>query len=148
MRGETTTAIVWWQSLGLTIGFGLLALTMWQPVTSQMLYVGIAIGVLLWLGQIWNVAAYRHGKASAIQTAEATRLIIALLIDLAVFAIVPDLGAILGIMLIAVAVGWHDCRTVLWRVIRGGHDSLKAKLNRKDATASIANIADDSGRFG
>ena len=100
------------------------------------------------VGSIWNVAAYRHGKASAIQTAEATRLIIALLIDLAVFAIVPDLGAILGIMLIAVAVGWHDCRTVLWRVIRGGHDSLKAKLNRKDATASIANIADDSGRFG
>lgn len=65
----------------------------------------LATGLLLWFSQHMNVFAFRYAEPSAIQPVEAFRLVVALVIDLAVFGILPEDQTMLGGALVVLATG-------------------------------------------
>lgn len=103
MRTENRDAVVCWQAIGLTVAFSVPALANWVPMSASQWLGCAAIGVLLWLSQHLNVLAYRYGEASAIQPAEASRLLVAVGIDVLVFGVVPSLSTFLGAGVIVLA---------------------------------------------
>lgn len=112
MKQETAEAIVGWQAIGLVVLFGGPAIHGWTPLDTAGLLACGSVGVLLWLAQHLNVLAYRYAAAGAIQPAEASRLIIAVAIDGALFGTIPSLTVIGGVGLILVAAGFGR---IAWR---------------------------------
>ncbi len=116
MKDETADAIVGWQAIGLVLAFGAPALYGWVPMDWQGALACTAVGVLLWLAQHLNVLAYRYAPASAIQPAEASRLVVALAMDSLLFGVLPSVAVVGGAILILVAamygrIAWSRRRT-------------------------------------
>lgn len=112
MKEETAEAIVGWQAIGLVLLFSGPAIHGWVPLDSAGLLACASVGILLWLAQHLNVLAYRYAAAGAIQPAEASRLIIAVAIDAALFGAIPSLTVIGGVGLILLAAGFGR---ITWR---------------------------------
>lgn len=104
MRAENREAIVGWQAIGLSVLFAGPALIDWEPMDAAQWLGCAAIGLLLWISQHLNVLAYRYGEAGAIQPAEASRLLVAVAIDVAVFGLIPSLSTLAGAVVIIVAI--------------------------------------------
>lgn len=112
MKEETPQAIVGWQAIGLVMLFAGPAVHGWVPMDAPAVAACFAVGVLLWLAQHLNVLAYRHAAAGAIQPAEASRLVVALAVDAALFGRVPSLTVAAGVGLILAAVAFGR---IAWR---------------------------------
>lgn len=112
MKDETAEAIVGWQAIGLVALFAGPAVHGWVPMGAPAVAACVAVGVLLWLAQHLNVLAYRHAAAGAIQPAEASRLVVALAVDAALFGSVPSLTVAAGVGLILAAAAFGR---IAWR---------------------------------
>ena len=104
MRAEQKDAIVGWQAVGLTVLFAAPGLADWAPLDAAHWLGCAAIGVLLWISQHLNVLAYRYGEAGAIQPAEASRLLVAVGIDVAFFDLFPSLSSLAGGVFVILAI--------------------------------------------
>jgi drug/metabolite transporter (DMT)-like permease len=124
MRGESRDAIVGWQAIGLALAFAGPAAALWTPMQPAHWLGCGAIGVLLWLSQHLNVFAYRYGEANAIQPAEASRLLVAIGIDVAIFGVIPKLSTFLGAGVIVLAIG--TAVGLLDRLLRGRRGDAEA----------------------
>lgn len=117
MRAENRDAIVGWQAIGLAALFAGPALFDWAEMEISHWLGCAAIGLLLWVSQHLNVLAYRYAEASAIQPAEASRLLVAVAADVAFFGLIPSLSTLAGGVIIVVAI----CTSVgLTRLRLGG----------------------------
>jgi drug/metabolite transporter (DMT)-like permease len=123
LKDDTAEAIVGWQAIGLVVLFCGPALYGWVALDGAAVLGCLAVGVLLWLAQHLNVLAYRHAAAGKIQSAEASRLAIALAIDAVVFGIIPSATVVAGVALIILAVGFG---TAVWR--RRGESNAREPL--------------------
>lgn len=103
MRDESKEAIVGWQAIGLAALFTAIAWDAWVPLTAGQWLACAATGALFWIAQQMNVLAYRHGNAAAIQPAEASRLLVAIAVDVVIFGVFPDMPALTGAALIVLA---------------------------------------------
>lgn len=124
LRGESRDAVVGWQAIGLMVAFAAPAAFVWTPMQPAHWLGCAAIGVLLWLSQHLNVFAYRYGEANAIQPAEASRLLVAIGIDVAIFGMVPRLSTFLGAGVIVLAIG--TAVGLLDRLLRGRRRDAEA----------------------
>ena len=105
MRSEPREAIVGRQAIWLAVGLAPGAISVWADVSWMELAGCLATGLLLWFSQHMNVFAFRYAEPSAIQSVEAFRLVVALVIDLAVFGILPEDQTMLGGALVVLATG-------------------------------------------
>ena len=100
-RTESTSVMVWYQSLIMTLFSLPLVLMMWQEIgwTSWLFMLGC--GVVGYVGQMFLAESLHHGEASEIMIYDYCRLPIVAVIELALFGVLPSIWVVPGVLLIA-----------------------------------------------
>ncbi len=87
---DSTQAMVFWFVVLLSLGAWLLALPAWKPLQSSHLWIIAAVGVSGSLAQVALTEAFRRGEASLIAPLEYTALVWGVLLDVALWSVLPD----------------------------------------------------------
>ncbi|WP_313929205.1 DMT family transporter [Pseudoxanthomonas sp.] len=87
---DSTQAMVFWFVVLLSLGAWLLALPAWNPLQSQHLWIIAGVGVSGSLAQVALTEAFRRGEASLIAPLEYTALLWGVLLDVALWSVLPD----------------------------------------------------------
>jgi len=87
---DSTQAMVFWLMLMLVAGAGVLSWHEWLPVQPRHWWVVAGIGVVGTLAQVLLTEAFRRGEASLIAPLEYTALVWGVLLDVALWQILPD----------------------------------------------------------
>ena len=87
---DSTQAMVFWFVVLLSLGAWLLALPAWKPLQSQHLWIIAGVGVSGSLAQVALTEAFRRGEASLIAPLEYTALLWGVLLDVALWSVLPD----------------------------------------------------------
>lgn len=87
---DSPEAMVFWFLLLLTVFAGAIALFEWRPVQREHGWVVAAIGLTGALGQIALTHAFRLGEASQIAPLEYAGLVWVVMLDLAIWQVLPD----------------------------------------------------------
>lgn len=115
---DSTQAMVFWLMLMLVVGGGALSWHAWAPIQSHHWWIIAGIGVVGTLAQVALTEAFRHGEASMIAPLEYTALVWGVLLDVALWQVLPDGVTWLGAGII-VASGLYLIRRE--RVRKEGH---------------------------
>lgn len=99
-RTDTTQSMMVWLLALLAVGAGLLALPAWQPVRLADAMLILGVGMAGALGQYAITEAFRQGEASMIAPLEYTALVWGVLLDLALWHVLPDAITWLGAAII------------------------------------------------
>jgi drug/metabolite transporter (DMT)-like permease len=89
-RTDSTQAMMVWLMLLMALGAGLLAWPQWQPLRLQDGWLIAGIGVAGSIGQYAVTEAFRLGEASLIAPLEYTALVYGVLLDVALWGVLPD----------------------------------------------------------
>jgi drug/metabolite transporter (DMT)-like permease len=89
-RTDSTQAMVVWLMTLLALGAGLLAWPQWVPLRAEHAWLIGGIGLAGALGQYAITEAFRLGEASLIAPLEYTALVWGVLLDLALWGVLPD----------------------------------------------------------
>jgi len=103
LKGENTTVLMVFYTVGLTVFTGVPAILAWQPVAWGDWPTLIAIGVLAQLGQYCFLRAYQSTPASILAPLGYLSIVLATLTGLVVFGEVPQWTTLLGVIVIIVA---------------------------------------------
>ncbi len=95
-RTDTTASLVFWTTVALAGGGGLLALPVWLPVRGDHLPLILVLALTGFLGQVAITEAFRGGQASVIAPFEYTALAWGLGIDWLVWHSLPAPQTLLG----------------------------------------------------
>ena len=95
-RTDASVTLVFWTTMSLSLGAGVLALPGWVAIQSQHWPVLLALAVTGFVGQLAITEAFRHGKASAVAPFEYTALAWGIALDWSLWRIVPDRYTLLG----------------------------------------------------
>jgi len=95
-RTDASVTLVFWTTMSLSLGAGVLALPGWIPIQSHHWPVLLALAVTGFVGQLAITEAFRHGKASAVAPFEYTALAWGIALDWTLWRIVPDRYTLLG----------------------------------------------------
>ncbi|HVI57989.1 MAG TPA: DMT family transporter [Luteimonas sp.] len=87
---DSTQAMVFWLMLMLVAGGGALSFRDWLPVQAAHWWIIAGIGVAGTLAQVALTEAFRRGEASFIAPLEYTALVWGVLLDLALWQVLPD----------------------------------------------------------
>lgn len=87
---DSTQAMVFWFVVLLSLGAWLLALPAWKPLQSSHLWIIAGVGVSGSLAQVALTEAFRRGEASLIAPLEYTALVWGVLLDVALWSVLPD----------------------------------------------------------
>lgn len=87
---DSTQAMVFWFIAILTVASGALSLADWTPIRSDDYWIIAGIGVVGTLAQVALTEAFRRGEASLIAPLEYSALIWGVLLDLALWRVLPD----------------------------------------------------------
>ena len=87
---DSTQAMVFWFVVLLSLGAWLLALPAWKPLQSSHLWIIAGVGVFGSLAQVALTEAFRRGEASLIAPLEYTALLWGVLLDVALWSVLPD----------------------------------------------------------
>jgi drug/metabolite transporter (DMT)-like permease len=87
---DSTQAMVFWFVVLLSLGAWLLALPAWKPLQSAHVWIIAGVGVSGSLAQVALTEAFRRGEASLIAPLEYTALIWGVLLDVALWSVLPD----------------------------------------------------------
>lgn len=87
---DSTQAMVFWFVVLLSLGAWLLALPAWKPLQSSHLWIIAGVGVSGSLAQVALTEAFRRGEASLIAPLEYTALLWGVLLDVALWSVLPD----------------------------------------------------------
>jgi len=88
--------LVFWSTMSLSFGAGLLALPNWVPIEPRHSWVLVALAVTGFIGQLAITEAFRHGQASVIAPFEYTALAWGIALDWSLWRIAPDSYTLLG----------------------------------------------------
>jgi drug/metabolite transporter (DMT)-like permease len=95
-RTDTNESMVFWFTAMLALGAGLLAIPFWRVLQWQHLPLMVGIGVSGALGQNFITQAFRHAPASVVTPFEYTALVWGVLLDLAIWHVLPDGITLMG----------------------------------------------------
>jgi drug/metabolite transporter (DMT)-like permease len=87
---DSPEAMVFWFLLLLSVFAGAIAAFDWQPLQREHLWIVATIGLTGALGQIALTHAFRLGEASQIAPVEYAALIWVVVLDLAIWQVLPD----------------------------------------------------------
>jgi drug/metabolite transporter (DMT)-like permease len=87
---DSTQAMVFWLMAILTFACGALAWSEWRPIQPEHWKVIAVIGVAGTLAQVLLTEAFRRGEASLLSPLEYTALIWGVLLDMALWRVLPD----------------------------------------------------------
>jgi drug/metabolite transporter (DMT)-like permease len=87
---DSTQAMVFWLMLILVVGGGALSWHEWTPIQARHWWVIAGIGVVGTLAQVLLTEAFRRGEASMIAPLEYTALVWGVLLDVALWQVLPD----------------------------------------------------------
>jgi drug/metabolite transporter (DMT)-like permease len=105
-RTDTTESMVFWFSVLLSVGAGLLALPGWAPLQSADWPLFAGIGVTGALGQHFITEAFRRAPAAVVAPFEYTALLWGVALDLAIWRVLPG-GTTLAGGTIVIAAGLY-----------------------------------------
>ncbi len=97
---DSTQAMVFWFMAILTLGAGAMSFHEWLPIRGEHIWVIAGIGVTGTLAQIALTEAFRRGEASLIAPLEYTALIWGVMLDIALWGVLPDALTWLGAAII------------------------------------------------
>lgn len=95
-RTDASVTLVFWTTVSLSFGAGLLALPGWVPVESRHGWLLVALAVTGFVGQLAITEAFRHGQASVVAPFEYTALAWAIALDWSLWRITPDAYTLVG----------------------------------------------------
>ncbi len=95
-RTETTESLVFHYTVFLSVGAGLVAFPGWQPMQLSDLPLLVGIGVLGTVAQLLITEAFRNAPASVVAPFEYTALLWGVLLDLAVWNVLPGVLTLAG----------------------------------------------------
>jgi drug/metabolite transporter (DMT)-like permease len=87
---DSTQAMVFWFVVLLSLGAWLLALPAWKPLQPAHSWIIAGVGVSGSLAQVALTEAFRRGEASLIAPLEYTALVWGVLLDVALWSVLPD----------------------------------------------------------
>ncbi len=100
---DSTQAMVFWFLLILSAGAGALALPHWEPMRGADIGVIAVVGLAGSLAQIALTEAFRRGEASLIAPLDYTALVWVVILDVALWGVLPDAMTWLGAAIIVVS---------------------------------------------
>lgn len=103
MKSERWQSMLFWQSSTVAIGSGSIIVAKGQIIPFELLAPGIVLGIIAWGVQRLTVAAYKSAQASSLQPFDASRILVALALDFAVFQVVPDFYSAVGATIIVLS---------------------------------------------
>lgn len=95
-RTDASVTLVFWSTMSLSFGAGVLALPGWVDIASVHWPVLLGLAVTGFIGQLAITEAFRHGQASAVAPFEYTALAWGIALDWSLWRIVPDRYTLLG----------------------------------------------------
>jgi len=102
-RTDTTESMVFWFTVLLALGAGLLAIPGWVPLQAQHWGLLVGIGVTGALGQHFITEAFRHAPAAVVAPFEYTALLWGVGLDLVIWQVLPGAATIAGAAVIVAA---------------------------------------------
>jgi len=88
-RTDTTESMVFWFSVLLSVGAGLLAIPAWVPLDLDHWPLFVGVGVTGALGQHFITEAFRHAPAAVVAPFEYTALLWGVALDLVIWHVLP-----------------------------------------------------------
>ena len=95
-RTDTTESMVFWFSVLLSVGAGLLAIPAWVPLDLDHWPLFVGVGVTGALGQHFITEAFRHAPAAVVAPFEYTALLWGVVLDLVIWRVLPGAVTIGG----------------------------------------------------
>jgi drug/metabolite transporter (DMT)-like permease len=95
-RTDSSVNMVFWTTLLMAVGAGLLAWPQWVPIQAVHWPLIAALAITGFLGGLAIVDAFHHGKASVVAPFEYTALAWGIGLDWAIWHTMPDLYTLLG----------------------------------------------------
>lgn len=95
-RTDSGQSMVFWMLAMLSLGATALAWPQWQPITAGHFPWLLGIGLTGFVGQIAITEAFRHGEASVVAPFEYSAMAWALVLDWALWQLLPDGVTLLG----------------------------------------------------
>jgi drug/metabolite transporter (DMT)-like permease len=108
-RTDTSSSLVFWMTLQLGVGAGLLAAPNWVAIQPAHWPLIAALAVTGFLGQLTITQAFRHGQAAVVAPLEYTALIWGVGLDWLIWQTLPGTHTLLGAMII-IACGLYIIR--------------------------------------
>lgn len=95
-RTDASAALVFWNTVLLSVGAGVLAWPAWEPVQHSHGGVLLALAITGFVGQLALTEAFRHGQASVVAPFEYAALAWAIALDWILWRSTPDRYTLLG----------------------------------------------------
>jgi drug/metabolite transporter (DMT)-like permease len=95
-RTDTTESVVFWFSVLLSAGAGLLAIPGWVPLAADHWTLFVGIGLTGALGQHFITEAFRHAPAAVVVPFEYTALLWGVALDLVIWHVLPGTVTLAG----------------------------------------------------
>ena len=95
-RTDTTASMVFWFSVLLSVGAGLLAIPDWVPLAADHWPLLLGIGITGALGQHLITEAFRHAPAAVVAPFEYTALLWGVTLDLVIWHVLPGAVTLAG----------------------------------------------------
>ncbi len=95
-RTDSSASLVFWTTVSLSVGGGLLALPGWQSIRGDDLLLILGLAITGLAGQIAITEAFRHGQASVVAPFEYTALAWGMAIDWVLWTTWPAMQTLLG----------------------------------------------------
>ena len=95
-RTDTTESMVFWFSVLLSVGAGLLAIPAWVPLNLDHWPLFVGVGVTGVLGQHFITEAFRHAPAAVVVPFEYTALLWGVALDFVIWRVLPGAVTLAG----------------------------------------------------
>jgi drug/metabolite transporter (DMT)-like permease len=95
-RTDSTQSMVFWMTGMLALGATLLALPVWQPILQEHYLIIVGVALTGAVGQWGITEAFKHAPAASVAPLEYSGLAWVIMIDLAVWSVVPSWRTLLG----------------------------------------------------
>lgn len=95
-RTDTNESMVFWFTLALAIGAGLLAIPGWVPLRAEHLTLMLGVGAFGALGQYLITVAFRAAPAAVVTPFEYTALVWGVALDVAIWSVWPNAVTLVG----------------------------------------------------
>ena len=95
-RTDSSASLVFWSTVGLALGAGVLAWPHWVALQSAHLPVLVVVGVSGFIGQLAITQAFRHGQVSVVAPFEYSALAWGILLDGLLWQALPQARTLLG----------------------------------------------------
>jgi drug/metabolite transporter (DMT)-like permease len=95
-RTDTTESMVFWFTVMMAVGAGLLSIPGWRPLQFPDWPLMVGLGVAGSLGQHFITEAFRNAPVSVVTPLEYTALVWGVVLDFSIWHVLPDAATLLG----------------------------------------------------